>query len=233
MRNAQKQFVAEGSKLVLDMIHEASSQLKLLCCTNDWYANHHVGIKGYSEIIRIIKQDELKYIANLVSTEEVLAVFDYPEFNQASTAKDSFIIYLDRIRDPGNLGTILRTADWFGIPKIYCSPDSVDCFNNKCIQASMASIMRVQVESKSWNDMMKMFPEYEPCAATIDGESIYGLSKDSIKFICLGNEASGVSENISDHCKRKIAIPAARSLGAESLNVAVACSVILAWKFFG
>jgi len=233
IRYIQKEFIAEGSRIVLDLIKSAPDKLKFLCATPQWYSSFEPVLIPNKEKIHIISADILQSVSTLKSTEEVLAIFDMPEFAEASPSENQFIIYLDKIRDPGNLGSIIRSADWFGLPLLYCSPDCVDPFNNKCVQATMSSIMRVQLIIKSWNEMTSTFSAIDKYAATADGQSLYELDKSAINFICIGNEANGLSDEILNQCSKKISIPAIHSLGAESLNASVACSLIMAWKRFG
>lgn len=227
-RDLNKEFIAEGSRIVLDILKDNSSKLKLLCATQNWLDKVPSNQIKTLDHIRIVPDTILTSIASLKSTEEVLAIFSYPD--SYLNGDNSFIVYLDQIRDPGNMGTIIRSADWFGISKIYCSPDSVDIYNNKCVQATMSSIMRVQILEKSWSEMMELFPNLEKYAATMEGTSLYELNKAEVRFVCIGNEARGLSSFIIDDCKKQFSIPARMSLGAESLNAAVATSLIMAWK---
>lgn len=232
-RFLQKEFIAEGSRIVLDLIKAAPEKLKFLCTTKEWYEKNAPTMDLNANKIRIISSDLLQSVSSLKTTEEVLAIYSFPEYLTSNKVGNQIIIYLDRIRDPGNLGAIIRSADWFGIQQIFCSPDSVDSFNNKCVQATMSSIMRVQVVIKTWEDMLKEYDAADKFAATADSTSIYNFKREDIGFVCIGNEANGLSSEILNHCKHKVSIPANRSLGAESLNAAVACSLIMAWKTFG
>ncbi len=233
IRYIQKEFIAEGSRIVIDLIKSAPDKLKFLCATPEWYSNFEPVLIDNNDKIHIISADILQSVSTLKSTEEVLAIFEIPEFTEVPYMENQLIIYLDKIRDPGNLGSIIRSADWFGLSQLYCSTDCVDPFNNKCVQATMSSIMRVQLIIKSWNEMSSTFSSIEKYAATADGQSLYELNKSAINFICIGNEANGLSDEILNQCSKKISIPSIHSLGAESLNVAVACSLIMAWKTFG
>ena len=232
-RYLQNEFIAEGSRIVLDLIRAAPQKLKFLCATEEWYANFGPLLTNHTKKIRIISNQILQSVSSLKSTEEVLAIFSFPDSPATIKSDNRLIIYLEHIKDPGNLGTIIRSADWFGLQRIYCSPDSVDPFNNKCVQATMSSIMRVQVSAMTWEEMLEKYDTVDKYAAAADGESIYKLHQDDIQFICIGNEAHGLSPQIVKQCKMKVSIPSYNSLGAESLNASVACSLIMAWKTFG
>ena len=232
-RNLRNEFIAEGSRLVLDMIKATPEKLKLLCATPEWHAKFEPILATSFKEVRIISKDILQSISSLKTTEEVLAIFSFPEKQNANYVANKLIIYLDNIRDPGNLGTIIRSADWFGISQLFCAPGCADPFNNKCVQATMSSIMRVQVFLKTWDEMLESYKAMDKFAASSDGLSIYDFKKESINFICIGNEANGISPEILRHCKHSVSIPSTHSLGAESLNAAVACSLIMGWKTYG
>ncbi len=232
-RYQKNEFVAEGSKIVSDILKEAPDKLKLLCCTELWATDHSAMVQKHSSQLRIVTETILDSVASLKSTQEVIAVFDFPDYNLQVLKQDSFVLYLEKIRDPGNLGTILRTADWMGISKVYGSPDCVDPFNNKCIQATMASIMRVEFIMKTWDEMKLLFPGAMYYAAVSDGMSITQCESGDVNFVCIGNEAKGLSDKVLTDCQNTLSIPGDHSLGAESLNAAVAASLIMAWKVFG
>ncbi len=232
-RDLENAFVAEGSRIVLDLIKSAPDRLKMLCATPEWYAKFEPILRLNADRVRLISNELLQSVSSLKSTEEVLAVFSFPTFKSESRLESDLIIYLDQIKDPGNLGTIVRTADWFGIKQLYCSPGCVDSYNNKCVQATMSSIFRVEMIQKTWSEMMNQFPSIDKYAATATGASIYDYPKSVIGLICIGNEANGLSEEILMHCKHSVSIPSTNTLGAESLNAAVACALIMAWKKFG
>jgi RNA methyltransferase, TrmH family len=233
-RYQRKEFVAEGSKLVIDLIKARPDHLQLICCTKTWLDDNPEIDAKYQNAIRTVTASVLHSISSLKSTEEVLAVFSFPVFNENQESDESgMIVFLDKIRDPGNLGTVLRTADWFGITSVYCSPDTVDAFNNKSIQATMSSIMRVQLIPVSWQEFKHRFSNIPIYAACSDGLPIYECNRGGVKIICIGNESNGLSEEILQDCNVKIAIPGNKSLGAESLNAAVAASLIIAWNSYG
>jgi TrmH family RNA methyltransferase len=231
IRKEHNEFIAEGSRIIKDLIDAAPERVKLICATSDWCENSNAILQKITCPVHVIEPSLLQALASLKTTKEVLAIFTVPDFKNNIKDPD-WILYLDNIRDPGNLGTILRTADWFGIHNIYCSPDCVDPFNNKCIQSSMSSIFRVQVIERPWQQMLIDFKDVKKYAADTTGNSIYNLDPKEIKFICIGNEANGLSEEIRSNCEYTIAIPAEHSLGAESLNAAIATGLIMGWKTF-
>ena len=132
---------------------------------------------------------------------------------------------LDTIQDPGNLGTILRTADWFGIKRIVCSPDTVDVFSPKVIQSAMGSIIRVELIYTDLDEFIKENPEIPVYATSLDGEDLKNKIQLSDAFLLMGNESRGISPALEHLASKRIRIP--RKGGAESLNVAVATGIVL------
>lgn len=232
-RHYRSEFTAEGSRIILDLIKTAPEKLLLLCATQEWYAAFKQNLPPEFDKIRFVSNSELQSVSTLKSTEEVLGIFTFPEYPMDVKNENNLIIYLDKIRNPGNLGAIIRSADWFGIQQLFCSPDCVDLFNNKCVQATMSSIFRVQIILKTWDEMLENYREVDKYAASSLGKSLYHFNKETLNFICIGNEANGLSPIIIKDCISSVSIPSDHSLGAESLNAAVACSLIMAWKKFG
>jgi TrmH family RNA methyltransferase len=141
------------------------------------------------------------------------------------SAKGSLLIALDKIQDPGNLGTIIRIADWFGLSQIVCSPDSADCYSPKAVQSTMGSIARVSV---SYTDLPAWFARQKDSrvfAASLEGRDVAQVAKISEGILVIGNESKGISEAVMDYCNVRINIP--RRGKAESLNAAVATGIIL------
>lgn len=208
-------FVAEGPKIITDLI-ESGIEIHSLFSTE---------ISTHKDNLYKITPDELQKISNLKTANTSLALFRIPTF---STGQETgLIVALDAIRDPGNLGTIIRLCDWFGVKQLICSQDTVDCFNPKVIQATMGSIARVQVLYEDLAAYIKKstLPVYGAC---MDGVSIYSKKLPKHALVILGNEANGISEEIMNLIQEKITIPQfGEQLEAESLNVATATSIIL------
>ena len=208
-------FVAEGPKIIADLI-ESGIEIHSLFST---------GISMHKDNLYKITPDELQKISNLKTANTSLAIFRIPTF---SIGKETgLIVALDAIRDPGNLGTIIRLCDWFGVKQLICSQDTVDCFNPKVIQATMGSIARVQVLYEDLAAYIKKstLPVYGAC---MDGASIYSKTLPKDALVIMGNEANGISEEIMNLIQEKITIPQfGEQLEAESLNVATATSIIL------
>ncbi|MBK6546687.1 MAG: RNA methyltransferase [Saprospiraceae bacterium] len=229
IRYLRQQFIAEGSRLILDLIKTAPDKLQMICATKTWALNNESDLQNHNPKLKIVELSVLHAVSSLKTTDEVLAVFDFPEIDVNRTPQSNVLLYLDRIRDPGNLGSIIRSADWFGIQQIYCSLDTVDPFNNKCVQATMSSIMRVAVIHCSWDQMLIDFKNINKFATVLNGQPYYEIEKTGSQLICIGNEAQGLSDPIINSCNKTISIPSNKSLGAESLNAAIASSILMAW----
>ena len=224
-------FIAEGNKIVSELLN-SSVTVKQIYTTSQFLRTHK--IDNFIERFEI-KESELERISSLATPNEVLAVCQIPIYNLAiESLKDELTLVLDDIKDPGNLGTIIRIADWFGIETIICSPHSADIYNPKVVQATMGSIARIKIH---YLDLVEFFnnpeskilnPSY---GAVLDGENIYTKQLSSKGLIVIGNESKGISENILPYITDKISIPSFTHFKsgrgeAESLNAAIATSII-------
>ena len=214
-RSKLKLFVAEGPKVINELL-TAKFKLHSLYAT---VGNLFTGVNS-----EIISDEEISKISFLKNANNSVAIFTIPE--QKKPRKEGITLLLDSIRDPGNLGTIIRLSDWFNVSNIICSSDSVDCFNPKVIQATMGSISRVSIsycdltEYLSLNDL----PVY---AGTMDGKNIYKEKLPENAIVIVGNEANGISDNLLNLTTHKIGIPRfGNNHQTESLNVAVATAIL-------
>lgn len=212
-------FVTEGVKVIKEFL-KSSFQLRALYSVADIF---HVE-QGKSHIVQ---QKELDKITNLKTSQTALAVFEIPKpLHPLEDVKLS--LALDGIRDPGNLGTIIRMCDWFGIEQLICSNDTVDCYNPKVVQATMGSLTRVNIMYTELNSYLTTTSAYT-YGAYMEGANVYESELISgSAVIVLGNEANGISSEIQSHIDERISIPSyGKSKGAESLNVAMAGSILL------
>jgi TrmH family RNA methyltransferase len=217
-RLIHKMFVAEGVKVVQELL-DADFELHQLYTTEDDFKSVNDSKK------LIVSAEDLKKISALTTASSCLAVFKIPE--QKELYQSGLIVALDAIRDPGNLGTIIRLCDWFGIQQLICSKETVDVYNPKVVQATMGSISRVNVS----------YINLEDCIATtslpvfgtfMDGENIYSTTLPQEGIIVMGNEANGISKEVENSIQHRLAIPRYGSLQkTESLNVATATAIIL------
>ncbi len=209
-------FVVEGTKTIKELLQ---SKLTLQAL----YTTETFNIDAKDEIL--ISKADLKRISFLTTPNKALAVFKIPKPNPINL--NGMIVALDAIRDPGNLGTIIRLCDWFGIKDLLCSKETVDCFNPKVIQATMGSITRVNI---SYVDLADFLSKAEPpvFGAFMEGEAVYKKQLPNSGILVMGNEANGISKQVEATIGEKISIPRFGDLQAtESLNVATATAILL------
>jgi RNA methyltransferase, TrmH family len=225
-RELNRVFIAEGVKLVEDLM-KSNFRIRIIYGTPAWTDEHQRIIAGGEFVIQEITDEELGKISSMVTPNEVLAVVSYPD--TAIPPPETFgniILLLDHIQDPGNLGTIIRTADWFGIGHIFCSPDTVDVFNPKVVQATMGSICRVHVHYTDLKQFLtSLGGTWQKYGTVSGGENIYKAEPEFPAAIIIGNESKGISEEYLPLLTQRIGIPS-RSKGAESLNAAMATGII-------
>lgn len=226
-RKEEQAFVAEGHKLVEDLLGYFSC--KLLIATSEWL-RMHVFVKA-DEILEVTSE-ELSRVSLQKSPQEVLAVFKQPIYEiNLEMIKNSLCLALDDVQDPGNLGTIIRVADWFGIENIFCSIGTVDLFNPKTVQATMGALARVKVHYCSLPQLIKRLEKEIPIYGTfLNGNVIYDEELSGNGLIVMGNEGKGVSPEVESLINKRLYIPnyPQERKTSESLNVAIATAVICA-----
>jgi len=216
-RIENNRFIVEGEKMVLEAIQWFPSEIESIYATPDFEILpplHHLQVNE-------ISLKELNEISTLTTPNKVLAVCKIPE---QKNIQSPLIICLDGIQDPGNMGTILRLADWFGIKDIVCSKNTVDCYNPKVLQATMGAIFRVNVHYVKLEEFLST-TELPIYGALLEGDNLFKNNYAPKGIIVLGNEGNGISEEIKPWIQHKITIP--RFGEAESLNVATAGAIIL------
>lgn len=222
-RDQHQSFIAEGSKLITDLI-SSGFDIEMIYCSADKLSELAAKISKNTDI-QPVSFSEMEKISNLTQPADALAVLKIP-LQKDINPGDEWILMLDDIQDPGNMGTIIRTADWFGIHKIICSEQTVEIYNPKVIQATMGSIARVQVvycDLAAFLSNNNKLPVY---GTLLKGTSVYNADLKSAGIILLGNEGKGISEKLLKFIQYPITIP--RYGKAESLNVAIASAVICA-----
>ena len=215
-RQKHKLFVVEGVKVVHEFLN-SSYELEIVFSTDTDFSSTDKFIE--------VTDQELKKISSLKNPNKVLAIFKIP--NQINPIMGGLILALDSINDPGNLVTIIRLCDWFGIEQLVCSNETVDCFNSKVVQASMGSLTRVAV---SYLDLKKYLQNASVpiFVADMDGLDVYKTKLPDSAVLVLGNEANGISDEIKQLVTTKITIPRYGAFQqTESLNVATASAILL------
>lgn len=230
VREEEKLYIIEGDKLVKEFL-ASRVPVRTLVAKPDFLNSLPLFQKqGVAEIISANDAD-LKKISSLKTPHNALAVIQMPEIiSDSADLKKGLTVALDFVQDPGNLGTIIRAAAWFGIRNIFCSEDCADVYNPKVIQASMGAILHVNVFYTDLRKLLEKAAEFKVkvFGALIDGESIYSHKLESNGIILLGNESKGISEELQPLITDRIMIPkiTSESTGIDSLNVSMAASVI-------
>ena len=211
-------FIAEGKKVVKELLN-SSFEIDTLFATDEFKTDI-----SPDKIIRISEKD-LQKISNLKSSNKALGLFKIPD--EKPLKKNGIIIVLDAINDPGNLGTIIRLCDWFGVHQLVCSKDTVDCYNQKVVQASMGSLTRISVRYLDLEPYLQD-AELPTFIADMDGTNVYQATLPKEAILVMGNEANGVSGKIKSLINNKISIPRFGEIReTESLNVATATAILL------
>lgn len=223
-RNKEGKFVAEGHKVVDDLL--ALQAADLIVATQEWLQGKQ--LDPQTEVIEV-SEEELRKVSFLQHPQQVLAVFkQHSNRMEGKKVGEKLCIALDGVQDPGNLGTIIRIADWFGIEDIFCSQDTADVYNPKVVQATMGSIARVNVNYVNLLEMIDSLPSSTPIYGTLlDGENIYQQVLSDNGIIVMGNEGKGISPELAKKVNHRLLIPnfPKGRATADSLNVAIATAI--------
>lgn len=225
-RDDQKLFIVEGVKSVIEVLTHKPQLVSKVYANKDFLSNNAQQLNKIKTAIIEISDDELQKISLQNNPNQVLALCNY--FNETNDLFDlnkDFTFYLDDIRDPGNFGTIIRLADWYGVKTVYCSPSSCDLYNPKVIQATMGAFMRVSVIYSELGALLKKQKTENVYGAVLTGENIY-KSKLTNGLIIIGNEANGISDENLKLVTKPLTIPSHQTNGTESLNAAMATAII-------
>lgn len=224
-RVKESAFVAEGPKVVADLM--AVAEPRLVVATERWWQSNP--LPGMACGRAVVTEDELRKVSFLQHPQQVMAVFPKPDEGvELAFAPEALSLALDGVQDPGNLGTIIRIADWFGITQIYCSRDTADAYNPKVVQATMGSIARVSVCYVDLAEVISGLPEGYPVYGTLlGGDDIYSQELTSNGIIVMGNEGKGISPAIEKLVNKRLLIPnfPKGRATADSLNVAIATAI--------
>ena len=221
-RKREGLFVAEGPKVVGDLL--SRFRLHSVFATDEWTGSDRIGADVRLERV---DDDTLRRLSFLQHPQQVVAVMEMNKEEKVEVDADRLTIMLDGVQDPGNLGTIIRIADWFGIDSIICSPDTADAYNPKVVQATMGSLGRVSVTYSPLVPLLSSLPADMPIYGTLlDGKDIYQKELTRHGVIIMGNEGNGISEEVRAMVTHPLLIPRFRQgESAESLNVAVATAI--------
>lgn len=225
-RDEEGMFVAEGPKLVGELLTGRVFACKNIYALPGWA--EQLNKRQREEIeqkLVLIKDFELEKISSLSKPHMVLAVFEKKKSSASPSLKDKISLVLDDIQDPGNLGTIIRIADWFGIENVICSLHTADMYNSKVVQSTMASLQRVNLIYRDIKSLLEENKSIKKFGAALHGKSVKTMAHIKEGLIIIGNESKGISEEVLELADEKITIT--RFGEAESLNAAVAAGIIL------
>jgi TrmH family RNA methyltransferase len=220
-------FIVEGEKMAIELLNDPNIDIEMILGLETWISDNKNILKPFINNVITVTESELKQISNLTTPNKVFIIAKQPKIVlEESIIKNNFSLYLDGIQDPGNMGTIMRIADWFSIPFVFCSDTCVDAWNPKVLQASMGAFLRVKTFEVPFYELKTRFPTLPSFFTVLWGDNIFEKKLPKQGIIVIGNEGQGISKEIIDIADFPIAIP--KVGGAESLNAAVATGIICA-----
>jgi TrmH family RNA methyltransferase len=225
-RSESNCFLAEGNKLVADML--PFFDCELLVTKTPWLATQ--GDIKAKELL-VVEEDEIEKASLLKSPQDVIAVFRQPDYRlEEEEPANDLTLVLDGIQDPGNFGAIVRLADWFGIKRVICSPDTVDVYNPKTVQATMGALSHVKVFYHPLTELLNDLSGVPVYGTFLEGNNIYTEKLSSTGLIIMGNEGNGISPSLESRISNRLYIPnyPPDSDSVDSLNVAVATAIVCA-----
>ncbi|MBK7409759.1 MAG: RNA methyltransferase [Saprospirales bacterium] len=203
--------------------------MELILAISEWIEENQLLLQSCNRPVEPVTQEVLQKISSLQTPNKVYLLVEMdPAIPDAAQVANGLSLYLDGIQDPGNLGTILRIADWFGLAAVFCAPHCVEWANPKVIQASMGSFFRMPVEYLPLTDLVARFPELPVLGTAMDGDSIYTAPLSSRSLLVIGSESTGISEETGTLVRSWIGIPPYGNSSSESLNAAVATGIVCA-----
>ncbi|MFK7807483.1 MAG: TrmH family RNA methyltransferase [Saprospiraceae bacterium] len=223
-------FLLEGDKMTRELLELRPEWISELYALPSWIQKNEDLLANRGITAQEVDEQSLKKVSSLKTPNQVLTVLRQP--TQAEVLPDfdqQLSLYLDEIQDPGNMGTILRIADWFGIKHVICSPNCVDVFSPKVVQASMGAIFRVVTLTEALVSLKERFSEIEIYGTLLDGENIYTTELEEKGIIVIGNEGNGISQENKVLITKSITIPQGPNSSAESLNAGIATGIVCAF----
>lgn len=219
-------FVAEGTKCVKDTWDYFNC--RMIIATKAWYEQN--GHSGHLNKIIFANSQQMQRMSQLSTASDVIAVYDIPVREVSDKdIRSNLNVVLENIQDPGNLGTIIRLCDWFGIKNIFCSPNTVDVYNHKVIQATMGAISRVCVKYCDLEELLEQYADIPIYGTSLQGKNIYKVDLSPVGFVIFGNEGRGMSQALANLSKVKLRIPSypVNVTTSESLNVGIAAAITI------
>lgn len=228
-RQSYRQFTVEGAKMATEVLTDGRQQVEAIFALPEWLDAQAHSLKRFAGKVTAISQADLEKISSLNTPNQALLVLRQPEYDLADAkVGNDLSLYLENVQDPGNLGTMLRIADWFGIGWVFLSENCVEAFNPKVVQAGMGAFLRVKTLEISLLELKTKFPALPVVGAVLDGENIFQATLPPAALLVIGNESKGISPETERELTHRICIPRHENGGAESLNAAVAAGILCA-----
>jgi TrmH family RNA methyltransferase len=228
-RLQHQKFVVEGEKMVGELLGQTRISVSAIFGLERWAVAHADILAPMSDIFNAVTEAELRKVSTLTTPNAVLAIAAIPEEPlDAALPTAQWCFYLDGLQDPGNMGTILRIADWFGFPAVFCSPDCVDVYNQKVVQASMGAVFRIKCWETPLAALLKYAPNLPVSGAVLGGENVFEMVLPPHGLLVIGNEGRGISPEVMPTLTHRITIPRHPAGAAESLNAGVAAGILAA-----
>lgn len=213
-------YVVEGVKMV-DEVLSSNHEVVSVYATSSWEYSHYTELS-----LELVEEWELERISSLTTPNKVLAVVKIPAEMPVTKPQNELVLLLDQISDPGNMGTIIRTAEWFGINRVVASDNSVDFWSPKVVQASMGSVFRMKLNRVNITDYLNRMNDIPVYGTLFDGEELEKASLTSFGIIVIGNESHGISKEVQSFVTRRLTIKAALTSESESLNASIASAIV-------
>ena len=225
-RQKYNKFVVEGDKCCVEFLKTQMYHIDTIYASKDWEGLHSDILSSHRNKIKIIDSKEMKKISQLKTSTDVLLLCDMADNKIKESLNSDSILYLDGIQNPGNLGTIIRTADWYGISQLVCSRDTVDFYHPKVVQAAMGSHIRMLCFTADLSELVTI-SEHKVLGTALDGSPIDRSEILTPCIIVIGNEGKGIREENMQYIDRKILITGSQDRVAESLNAGIATAIVL------
>ncbi|PSR12482.1 MAG: RNA methyltransferase [Bacteroidetes bacterium] len=227
-RQKYNKFIAEGEKIVGELLLQDDYAVQEVYALAEWVEKNTSRGNFFSSPVHVVNEQDLKLISQFSTPNKVVAVVDKPAPRPQPDFGNDWSLYLDGLQDPGNVGTILRIADWFAIPRVVAGPGTVDLYNAKVLQATMGAFLRVNWIEMSLETVHTAYPQVPVWSAEMGGKDIFSLPIPAAGVLIIGNEGQGVSAAAQALVNQQVAIAAPVGSGAESLNAGVATGILCA-----
>lgn len=227
-RYEHRRFIVEGEKMVAELLSQHRIATVGVYGLATWATANARLLEPFQGVFQEIKEPELQKISALKTPNKVLAMAVLPESPPAIPPLDQLSFYLDGLQDPGNMGTILRIADWFGVRYVFCSPDTVDAYSPKVVQASMGAFLRLSLCETPFETLLEKAPGLPVLGAVLGGDNIFESNLPKNGLLVIGNEGRGIRPGLEPALTHRLTIPRHPDGGAESLNASVATGILTA-----